>query len=202
MDFHQAIELVESKLDTPPHRSIKPVLMVMVGLPGTGKSTLSRAIAQALPGVVVESDFVRKALFPSPTHTSQESQFVHRVAQAVIGRLLGRGSSAISDATNLVEFHREFLYRLADQNGAKLLIVRVVASEAIIRQRLEQRQAARSPRDLSDATWQVYLRMQKNQERINRIINHIINRPHITVNTQGDLGEAVALVLRAVRRLA
>lgn len=191
MDLQQSADLIESQLTLPAHRTIKPVLIVMVGLPGTGKSTLAREIAQALPAAVVESDWVRKTLFPAPTHSGQESYFVHRVARAVIGRLLRRGISAISDATNLVEFHREFLYHMADQNGAGLLVVQVVAPEDVIQQRLEQRRVDRTPHDLSDATWQVYQRMLKTQEPI--------RRPYITVSTESDIPEAVAKILRAAR---
>lgn len=37
----------------------------MAGLPGTGKTTLARALAQRLHGVVISKDEVRVALFPS-----------------------------------------------------------------------------------------------------------------------------------------
>lgn len=40
------------------------MLIVMVGLPGTGKSTLARALANALPALVLDKDRVRAALFP------------------------------------------------------------------------------------------------------------------------------------------
>jgi hypothetical protein len=40
------------------------MLTVMAGLPGTGKSTLAQALAQALPGLVLNKDQVRAALFP------------------------------------------------------------------------------------------------------------------------------------------
>jgi hypothetical protein len=40
------------------------VLIVMAGLPGTGKGTLAKALAQAFPGLVLDKDQARAALFP------------------------------------------------------------------------------------------------------------------------------------------
>lgn len=40
------------------------MLIVMAGLPGTGKSTLARALADALDAIVLDKDRVRAALFP------------------------------------------------------------------------------------------------------------------------------------------
>lgn len=192
MDSQHAVDLIESQLIIPPHRTIKPVLIVMVGLPGVGKSTLAHAVAPALLAAVVESDMVRKTLFQAPTHSGPESAWVHGVARAVIERLLLRGVSVVSDATNLRESNRELLYHLADQCGARLLVVRVVASAELVRQRLERRRTARTPHDLSDATWEVYQRMQKDQEAI--------RRAHITVDMGSTLEAAVQQVLRAARR--
>jgi predicted kinase len=42
------------------------VLIVMAGLPGTGKSTLALRLADATGGVVLSKDVVRAALFPAP----------------------------------------------------------------------------------------------------------------------------------------
>jgi adenylylsulfate kinase len=38
--------------------------VIMAGLPGTGKSTLAKALAEKLHGVVLSKDVVRAALFP------------------------------------------------------------------------------------------------------------------------------------------
>jgi predicted kinase len=42
------------------------MLIAMVGLPGTGKSTLANRLAHELGGVVLSKDVVRAALFPAP----------------------------------------------------------------------------------------------------------------------------------------
>jgi len=43
------------------------MIVIMAGLPGTGKSTLARALAQRLPGAVLDKDVIRAALF-QPAH--------------------------------------------------------------------------------------------------------------------------------------
>ena len=42
----------------------KTTYVIMAGLPGTGKTTLARALASELAGVVLSKDEVRAALFP------------------------------------------------------------------------------------------------------------------------------------------
>ena len=41
------------------------MIVMMAGLPGTGKSTLARALAEATAGVVLNKDEIRSALFPA-----------------------------------------------------------------------------------------------------------------------------------------
>ena len=40
--------------------------VILAGLPGTGKSTLARALVEQLGGVVLDKDRVREALFSAP----------------------------------------------------------------------------------------------------------------------------------------
>jgi len=161
----------------------------MSGLPGSGKSYLSRRLAEQLSAVIIESDRVRKVLFPQPNYSAEESAFVHRTSQEVIRRLRTKGVRVIFDATNLIEFQREGLYSLAERSGARLLIIRTIAPEQVIRERLEQRKS--KWRDsISDADWQVYRRMAKNEQRI--------SRSHLCIDTSQDIDHAVRKVLRAL----
>ena len=190
-DLAQAAATVESALLLPDTATTAyPVLIIMSGLPGSGKSYLSQRVAQQLPAVVIQSDQVRKVLFPHPDYSAEESATVHRVCREVLGRLLRRGKRVVFDATNLVEFQREILYSLAEHCGAGLLIVRTVAPEEMIRKRLEQRRT--NGAELSDADWSVYRRMLKSEQQI--------RRAHLNVDTTQPVDEVVRKIVRAARR--
>lgn len=183
---------MEALLPQNPPTTAHPALLMLSGLPGAGKSYLAQRLAQRRPFVILESDRVRKALFPQPAYSSEESTLVHRLCRIMMERLLARGVNVIYDATNLSEFHRRFIYHLADRLGVKLVVVRTVAPEEVIKARLDMRKVDPSSDDASDADWEVYTRMLSSQEPI--------ERPHLVIDTSQDIDEAVAKVLRQLRR--
>ncbi|HWH58989.1 MAG TPA: ATP-binding protein [Terriglobales bacterium] len=65
------------------------MLILMAGLPGTGKSTLSRALAAELGGTVIDKDRVRRALFDPPDieYSTEQDEFCMRVMLKVAGYL-------------------------------------------------------------------------------------------------------------------
>jgi predicted kinase len=189
-DLAEAVAKVSALLPLNMETTAYPVLIMMSGLPGSGKSYLSDRLAEQLPAVAIESDRVRKALFSRPTYSAEESALVHRTCQETMRWLLRKGVRVIFDATNLVEFQREKLYSLAERSGARLLIVRVVAPEEVVRQRLVQREATAN--SASDAHWRIYRRMSKREQRI--------RRPHLCVDTSKDIDNALRKIVRAVRR--
>ena len=145
-----------------------------------------------MPFVIVESDFVRRVLTQGkPTYAADESAYIHLIARTVIGRLLIEGNRVIHDATNLAEWHREQMYRLARRAHSRLLVVRTIAPEAVVRERLAKRHRERDPLDLSDADWSVYELLKTELESV--------RRPHLVVDTSADIDEAVRQVLQAMR---
>jgi len=189
-DLAESVAKIRASLPPDMETTAYPVLIMMSGLPGSGKSYLSDRLAEQLSATVIESDRVRKALFAQPTYSAVESALVHGTCQETMRWLLQKGVRVVFDATNLVEFQREALYSLAERSGAQLLIVRVVASEEVVRQRLAQREARDD--SASDADWRVYRRMSKREQAI--------RRPHLCIDTSQDIDEAVRKIVRTVRR--
>ena len=193
LSLWEAVAKVEALLSPEPPPTAFPVLLMLSGLPGAGKTYLARRILQRVPFVMLESDRVRKALFPEPTYEGWESSLVHRACHIVAERLLKRGVGVLYDATNLVKFHRRFAYRIASKLRVQLVVVRVVAPPEVIRERLRLREENPDPNDASDADWAIYERMAPQEEPI--------ERDHLVVDTSKDIDEAVAKVLRQLRRL-
>ncbi|NLS77468.1 MAG: ATP-binding protein [Chloroflexi bacterium] len=190
----KAQELAEAWHGPQGATSSQPALLMVSGLPGTGKSYLSRILAERLPAVVVSSDNVRKSLFPAPAYTADESAVTHRLCRMVVAKLLSRGANVIYDATNLVERQREAIYHLADKAEARLVLVRLTAPEEVVRQRLAQRQECRDAWDRSDAGWEVYQAMRRGAADGGRFQRNVI-----VVDTSQDLEPAIAKIVRVTR---
>ena len=175
-----------------PEPVVRPTFIAVSGLPGTGKSYFCTKLVERLPFVILESDALRKELFPSPSYSAQESARLFRVLHLIIERLLKKGISLILDATNLSERYREHLYNIADHLEAKLVLVRVEAPPEVVYERLKTRQEGANLENKSDADWGVYQRMKPSVQKI--------RRNHYAVDTSRDITQVLEKIVREVRR--
>ncbi|MFH0913934.1 MAG: ATP-binding protein [Chloroflexota bacterium] len=173
-----------------PEPVVHPPLIVIAGLPGTGKSYFSRRLAERLSLVTLESDILRRVLFSQPTYTAPESARLFQTTHRLIEELLKKGIPVLLDATNLSEHFREYLYRIADRTGARLILVRMKAPPEVVKERLEARVTGK--RDTSDADWSVYQRMKGEVEEI--------RRRHYVVNTSKDITPVLDKIIREAER--
>jgi len=142
----------------------RPGLLLVGGLPGSGKSSLARQLATHSGFTVLRSDVLRKQLAgldpaaPSPTDRRAElySPDMTRRTYAECLRqaadLLWEGQRVCLDATFASEAFRAEAFALADRHAVACGWLLCEAPAAVIQQRL----AART-HDASDADWQVYL---------------------------------------------
>jgi predicted kinase len=77
---------------------VRPGVIVLVGLPGAGKSTLATALARRLPGArVLDKDKVRHVLFDPCDYTSAERDVVFAAMLDAARYHLGRDRIVIFD---------------------------------------------------------------------------------------------------------
>jgi predicted kinase len=175
-----------------PQPEANPAIIVVSGLPGTGKSYFCRRLAERLPYLILESDALRKKLFPTPTYSAEESTYLFRAIHQLLEGLLKKGIPIILDATNLSERNREYLYSIAEHSNARLVLVEVKAPPELVRKRLKARVKASNPREHSDADWAIYEKMRPAAEKI--------NRRHYTVDTSRDIMPVIDKIVKEVNR--
>jgi predicted kinase len=175
-----------------PDPVVKPAFIVVSGLPGTGKSYFCRKLAERLPFVILESDALRKTLFPAPTYSPPESSRLFQAVHHLIEGLLKKGLPLILDATNLSERYRERLYHIADHLDTKLILVRVEAPPEVVYQRLKARSAETNSGSSSDADWAVFQKMRSSVQKI--------SRNHFAVDTSRDITPVLDKIMREVNK--
>jgi predicted kinase len=154
--------LALGELETPGRR---PCLVLVGGLPGTGKSTLTRALAERADLTLIRTDVVRKELAGLSPDEPARSPFgegiyarawTERTYRECLRRaeaLLFEGQRVIVDASFGEERKREDFLGLAARLAVPALFLLCRADPGVSRHRLECRKA-----DASDADWAVYQR--------------------------------------------
>jgi len=186
------IRRLKESLKDIPEPAANPVFVLVCGLPGAGKSYFSRHLAEKIQGVIVESDAMRTMLWQSPTHSARESNYLFSAIYLLIEELLRDGITVIHDATNLVEQHRERLYRICERIGVKIIVVWVEAPRAVILERLRGRAMGVDPMDSSEADWSVYEKMKTRVERI--------RRNYYAVDTSRSIEPVINKIVREAKR--
>ena len=142
-------------------RTRSPLMIVMHGLSGSGKTWVSAQLMAALPAIRVRSDIERKRLFglgeQAPSHspigrgiyTESASAAVYARLFELAATILSAGHDVILDAAFLDADARATAMKLAREQGCPLLIVDVIVAVEVLQDRLRQRAAQRN--DASEA---------------------------------------------------
>jgi len=78
------VSVLRQSLTGLPEPVANPALIFVSGLPGTGKSHFCRRLAERIDLVILESDSLRKRLFPAPSYTKEESTQLFRACHGLL----------------------------------------------------------------------------------------------------------------------
>lgn len=106
------------------------MLVVMAGLPGSGKSTIARELSVRLPAAAIAVDPIDDALRRAGIGPDQPTGLAaYLAAEAVARDLLDAGMSVVLDAVNAVEPARQQWRELAASCAVPMTVVEVVCSD-------------------------------------------------------------------------
>ncbi|MFE3495079.1 AAA family ATPase [Streptomyces sp. NPDC059175] len=178
-------------------RSSAVGLTLVGGLPGSGKSTLSGALADRLGVTLLSSDRLRKELAGVPAEESAAAgygeglytpEWTAKTYAALLGRastLLSAGESVVLDATWSTAGQREAARHMAEHTSADLVALHCEVPGDVSASRLSSRPPGPSDADLDVATAMAAAEPAWPEA--------------VTIDTSGTLESAVEQALAAVR---
>jgi predicted kinase len=98
---------------------MKPILAVMIGISGSGKSTYANGLKTSINAELVETDAIRLELTGNAEDQSQNGR-VFEVAKKRVNDILEQGKNAIIDATSLTLRDRKDWIEIGKKNNAEV----------------------------------------------------------------------------------
>jgi predicted kinase len=163
------------------------MIVMMAGLPGTGKSTLARALSQRLPCAVLDKDAIRAALF-QPAHVEYslaQDDFCQEIMLQTAAYLLTKDAGlhvVLDGRTFSRRYQRERVIEFCRQVGTNSAALECVCSEQTALRRLAEA-VAQNTHPAANRTPELYRQIRKGWEPI--------DRPKLVIDTDANLESCV-----------
>jgi aminoglycoside phosphotransferase family enzyme/predicted kinase len=193
--------LALAELEIPAQR---PCLVLVAGLPGSGKSRLAQEIARHAGFCVIRSDVVRKEIAglapeePTPSerraalYAPEWTERTYAECARRAGELLFEGRRVLVDATFRQERQRQTFLTTATRWGVPSGLLICQAQPDTVRRRLAARHG-----DASDADWAIYLQTAQHWDKVGA---GTYRHAHV-ISTEGDVTQARSLASAILQQL-
>lgn len=164
------------------------MLITFGGLPGTGKTTVSRALAQRLGATYLRIDAIEQAIRDVGVLSGDIGPAGYVIAHAVAEANLALGKTVVADCVNPVAASRNGWRLIAARLGVHIIEVEVICSDkAMHRARVEGRTT--DIVGLALPTWQMVLERRYDNW----------SEPHLVIDTAAPRpDEATAVIERSI----
>lgn len=142
------------------------MLILVMGLPGSGKTTFASAFAKEIGAVHLNTDRIRRELDLRGQYDPDSKRRVYQCLLKRAADLLAAGRKVVLDATFHRSRQRQEAGALASKRHLPVYWIELTAAEQAIRDRVSRQ------RPDSEADWEVYLQLKRTHEPLE--IPHLI----------------------------
>jgi len=101
----------------------KPLLILLYGFPGAGKTYFARQLCENLQAAHVHGDRIRSELFEQPRHDREENEVIDHLMDYMTGEFLNADMSVVHDTNAMRLSQRRQLRDLARKAGAQTVLI-------------------------------------------------------------------------------
>jgi len=130
------------------------MVIIVFGLPGSGKSFLAKRLADEIGAVHLSTDVVRNEMSPIKDYSLLGRKRVYDLMLNKAKDKINVGADVVLDGTFYLESLRELIKENLKKN-TEIHYIEIVASEELIKKRTEE------TREDSDADFQVYMALKQ-----------------------------------------
>lgn len=132
-----------------------PMIILVFGLPGSGKSYFASRLAKSIKAQYANSDKIRKELFTDRKYTIDEKAKVYNVMIERMRMAIRQNETIVLDATFFKKDIRKNFWKISQASEVKMICIEIQAEQAVIEERLKKK------RQYSEADFDVYLQVEK-----------------------------------------
>lgn len=139
----QAQDAYVSTLNVGERKTKKPVIVGLLGLVGSGKSTVARELEPHIGATIVESDAIRVQL----RKVGEPYKYVRQIAENIALEVIKRGGNVVLDTDQIDEKKRASVREKVRKAGAQLVFIRTYADPDVMFGRMLSAEYRRHPDD-------------------------------------------------------
>lgn len=186
------------------HLFNNPKLIMIMGLPGVGKTYLAQHLAKELPAYHLCTDIIRKEITNTPIevhrfegygkgiYTFEVSKKTYEEMYKRTINYLLQGKTCIVDATFSLQKSRDEVKAIAQKVKVPLITINAVCPEPVVIARMKKRENEFS---LSDATPEIYYKIKENFNKIRSRKNYL------EIDTSKSLTKNIQQVKQLLKRV-
>ncbi|MGZ8553588.1 MAG: AAA family ATPase [Chitinophagaceae bacterium] len=147
------------------------MIIIVMGLPGSGKSFFATRLATAINADYISSDRQRKKMIANRTYSANEKELVYNEMLMQMRQAIKQNRNLVLDAT----FHKnETRNKFKEEAGNtdEIIFIEIIANETLVKERL------RATREDSEADFAVHQMIQQEWQPMKQL--------HLTLQSTND----------------